>query len=82
MVAAGTRGSGPISQQKQRVEDADAAGVPTCTSCGYDMTGSDGKRCPECGKLPGIYRLYVAPLLQPVTRSLARIECIVALRLD
>ena len=32
--------------------DLDAAGVPTCTSCGYDMTGSDGKRCPECGELP------------------------------
>ena len=30
--------------------DLDAAGVPTCKSCGYDRTGSDGSRCPECGR--------------------------------
>ena len=24
-----------------------------CLACGYDMRGLDGRRCPECGMLPG-----------------------------
>ena len=32
--------------------DLAAAGLPTCTWCGYDMTGGDARRCPECGKPP------------------------------
>ncbi len=29
--------------------DLNAAGLPTCCSCGYDMSGAEGGRCPECG---------------------------------
>lgn len=25
-----------------------------CTSCGYDLRGSPGKPCPECGQAPGV----------------------------
>ena len=25
-----------------------------CVSCGYDMRGLDGRRCPECGMLPAV----------------------------
>ena len=27
-------------------------GIPVCVRCGYDRTGSAGKRCPECGEPP------------------------------
>lgn len=35
------------------------SGPPVCGQCGYNLTGSESNRCPECGKLfieAGIYR--------------------------
>ena len=30
-----------------------------CLACGYDMRGLDGRRCPECGRLPDLPRAEV-----------------------
>ncbi|MCK6483409.1 MAG: hypothetical protein HUU22_10015 [Phycisphaerae bacterium] len=35
------------------------SGPPVCGQCGYNLTGSESNRCPECGKLfieAGVYR--------------------------
>ena len=29
--------------------DLNATGLPTCTRCGYDLSGTKSGRCPECG---------------------------------
>ena len=28
-------------------------GIPVCLKCGYDLRGSEGRRCPECGTESG-----------------------------
>lgn len=31
--------------------DLASIGVPCCTLCGYDLTGNESGKCPECGKV-------------------------------
>lgn len=31
-------------------ENLQAAGVPICLKCGYDLRGQEIARCPECGE--------------------------------
>jgi hypothetical protein len=55
LVAAATIGASIYHHCSDRVvrrgvrQEMTRCGYPTCVKCGYDLTGLDDARCPECG---------------------------------
>ena len=45
---------GPALWLKRAIRDRRRRRGGRCLACGYDMRGLDGRRCPECGMLPGV----------------------------
>lgn len=50
-----------------------------CPSCGYDLAGSPGPRCPECGIYPLLWRAMRLEAARQMLVQLARGLCFAAL---